>query len=101
MLAYALSKIALDGMTTALARDLAKSGVTVNNLAPGYFQTVRNPQLDREEIRQQAGAKIPLGRVGQPDDAAGAALLLCSPAGDYITGQTIYVDGGMSARGLW
>jgi NAD(P)-dependent dehydrogenase (short-subunit alcohol dehydrogenase family) len=101
MLAYALSKIALDGMTIALARDLAKSGVTVNNLAPGYFQTVRNPQLGSAENRQKAGAKIPVGRVGQPEDAAGAALLLCSPAGEYITGQTIYVDGGMSARGLW
>jgi NAD(P)-dependent dehydrogenase (short-subunit alcohol dehydrogenase family) len=101
MHAYALSKIALEGMTAALSRDLARDGVTVNNLAPGYFQTVRNPQLDSEQGRREAGSKIPVGRIGYPEDAAGAALLLCSDAGQYITGQTLYVDGGMSVRGLW
>ena len=98
MLAYAMSKVALESMTVALARDLAKDGVTVNNLAPGYFQTLRNPQLESDEERDRAGKWIPVGRVGQPQDVAGAALLLCSDAGQYITGQTIYVDGGMSIR---
>ena len=98
MLAYAMSKAALANMTLALARDFAGDGVTVNNLAPGYFHTVRNPQLDSAQERRKAGARIPLGRVGQPADAGGIALLLCSQAGQYITGQTIYVDGGISAR---
>ena len=98
MLVYAMGKAALENMTFALARDLAGDGVTVNNLAPGYFHTIRNPQLDSEEDRRRAGSRIPVGRVGEPRDAGGLALLLCSPAGEYITGQTIYVDGGISAR---
>jgi glucose 1-dehydrogenase len=98
MLAYAMSKAAMENMTLALARALAGDNVTVNNLAPGYFHTLRNPQLDTAQERRKAGSRIPLGRVGQPGDVAGVALLLCSEAGQYITGQTIYVDGGISAR---
>ena len=51
-----------------------------------------------QRCRRKAGAKIPAGRVGAPRDVAGAALLLCSPAGDYITGQTLFVDGGLSVQ---
>jgi len=98
MLAYAMSKAALENMTIALARDLAGDGVTVNNLAPGYFRTIRNPQLRSPKERRKAGLRIPAGRVGEPGDAGGIALLLCSDAGQYITGQTIYVDGGISVR---
>ena len=98
MLAYAMSKAALENMTIALARDLAGDGITVNNLAPGYFHTIRNPQLATAEQRRQAGERIPAGRVGEPPDAGGIALLLCSDAGGYITGQTIYIDGGISVR---
>jgi NAD(P)-dependent dehydrogenase (short-subunit alcohol dehydrogenase family) len=98
MLAYAMSKAALENMTIALARDFAADGVTVNNLAPGYFHTLRNPQLKTAAQRRAAGRRIPVGRVGLPEDAGGVALLLCSPAGRYITGQTIYVDGGLSVR---
>ena len=78
----------------ALARDLARAGVTVNNIAPGYFFTIRNPQLKSSAERRKAGQWIPIGRVGEPQDVGGVALLLCSRAGEYITGQTIYVDGG-------
>ena len=98
MLAYAMSKAALANMTTALARDLAPIGVTVNLLAPGYFNTIRNPKLRTAAGRRKAGARIPAGRVGEPRDVAGAALLLCSDAGGYITGQVLYVDGGLSAQ---
>jgi NAD(P)-dependent dehydrogenase (short-subunit alcohol dehydrogenase family) len=98
MLDYAMGKAALENMTFALARDLAKAGVTVNNIAPGYFLTIRNPQLKSAAERRKASEWIPVGRVGQPQDVAGVALLLCSPAGAYITGQTIYVDGGMAIR---
>jgi NAD(P)-dependent dehydrogenase (short-subunit alcohol dehydrogenase family) len=98
MLAYAMSKAALENMTIALARDLAGEGVTVNNLAPGYFRTIRNPQLHSPKERRKAGSHIPAGRVGEPGDAGGIALVLCSDAGQYITGQTIYIDGGMGIR---
>ena len=99
MLPYAMGKAALENMTIAMARDLAADGITVNLLAPGYFNTHRN----RDHLRTgadlaRAGKWVPAGRVGEPEDAAGAALLFCSEAGKYITGQTIYVDGGMSVR---
>ncbi len=86
MLAYAMGKAAMENMTLALARDLARHNITVNNLAPGYFQTLRNPQLNTAQERRKAGSRIPLGRVGQPGDVGGVALLLCSEAGQYITG---------------
>ena len=98
MLAYAMSKVALENMTIALARDLMPFGVTVNMIAPGYFNTLRNPKLHSSAGRRKAGAKIPAGRVGEPGDVAGAALMLCSPAADYITGQTLFVDGGLSVQ---
>ena len=91
-----MSKAALVNMTIALARDLAPAGVMVNMLAPGYFHTMRNPRLRTEAGRRKAGAKIPAGRVGEPRDVGGAALMLCSPAADYITGQVLYVDGGLT-----
>ena len=98
MLAYAMSKVALANMTIALARDLAPVGITVNMIAPGYFNTLRNPRLHSEAGRRDAGSRIPAGRVGEPRDVAGAALALCSPAGQYITGQVLYVDGGLSVK---
>ena len=100
MLPYSMSKAALVNMTKALARQLAGAGITVNLLAPGYFNTYRNReqfQSPEDEVERAKGA-VPAGRIGHPEDCGGVALLLCSPAGSYITGQTIYVDGGMSAR---
>jgi NAD(P)-dependent dehydrogenase (short-subunit alcohol dehydrogenase family) len=100
MLPYSMSKAALVHLTTALAKDLARDGITVNTIAPGYFNTYRNRnELGTEEQRRKAGERhIPAGRVGEPNDVAGAALLLCSDAGAYITGQTLYVDGGLTAH---
>ncbi len=99
MLAYSISKAALENMTRALAKDLAEHSITVNMLAPGYFNTWRNrAQFQSEEEVDKRGHHVPMKRVGLPSDCAGLALLLCSEAGNYITGQTIYVDGGMSAR---
>jgi gluconate 5-dehydrogenase len=99
MLAYSMSKAALDNMTRALARNLAKEGITVNAIAPGYFNTWRNREdfPNHEEVERR-GQWVPVGRVGLPEDCGGAALLLCSEAGSYITGQIVYVDGGMTAR---
>jgi gluconate 5-dehydrogenase len=99
MLAYAMSKSALESMTKALARDLARDGVTVNLLAPGYFDTIRNVDaLGDPQKRAAAGRRIAAGRVGEPQDCGGAALMLCSPAAEYITGQTLFVDGGLSVQ---
>jgi NAD(P)-dependent dehydrogenase (short-subunit alcohol dehydrogenase family) len=99
MLAYSISKAALENMTRALARDLAPHGITVNIISPGYFDTYRNrSQFPNEEEKKKRGEWLPMKRVGDPEDCGGIALLLCSDAGSYITGQTIYVDGGISVR---
>lgn len=99
MLPYSMSKAALENLTTGLARDLAAEGITVNLIAPGYFDTHRNRgDMDTPEKRARAGRFVPMGRVGMPEDCAGAAVLLASPAGSYITGQSIFVDGGLSVK---
>jgi NAD(P)-dependent dehydrogenase (short-subunit alcohol dehydrogenase family) len=97
MLVYASLKAAQTSMVRNLARQFAPRGVTVNNLAPGVIATDRNTErLAAAAYREQVLARIPAGRIGDPDDCAGAALLLCSEAGRYITGQSLLVDGGMS-----
>lgn len=95
MLVYAGAKAAQLNWVLNLARQLGPSGVTVNNLAPGAILTARN----RTQLQTDGEAYIsrtPLGRVGAPDDLVGAALLLCSDAGRYITGVNLFVDGGRS-----
>ena len=98
MLAYSLSKGGLEKLTIGLAHDLAKDNITVNQIAPGWIKnTVRNAGNfqtpgDADRIASQA---VPLGRIGEPEDLAGAVLLLCSDAGSYITGQNLFIDGAM------
>jgi len=97
MLVYAATKCAQTSMARNLARQLGPSGITVNNLAPGVIGTDRNiPRLADEDYKKFVLGKIPVGKIGKPEDCAATALLLCSDAGAYITGQNIYVDGGMS-----
>lgn len=97
MIVYAATKSAQENMVRNLARQLAPHGVTVNNLAPGVIDTDRNKErLTDPAYRTQVLAKIPAGFLGESEDCAGAALLLCSDAGRYITGQTLFVDGGLS-----
>ncbi len=99
MLPYSMSKAALENMTKGLSRPLGQDGITVNMIAPGYYNTWRNrDQFQTPEDFEKRSQWIPLKRIGEPEDCAGAALLLCSDAGSYITGQTLYVDGGMSVR---
>jgi gluconate 5-dehydrogenase len=96
---YSICKGALQTLTTALATDLVKDGITVNLIAPGWMRTHRNRHdLASDEDLVQKGKWVPIGRIGEAADCAGAAILLCSAAGEYITGQSIYIDGGMSVR---
>jgi len=93
---YAASKAALENLVRNLAKQVGADGVTVNNLCPGVFATDRNAEaLNNPVYAEQVRGKIPVRDFAQPEDAAGAALLLCSDAGRYITGVTLRVDGGM------
>lgn len=91
---YAASKAAMIGFSKALAKELASRNVQVNCVAPGYIETAMTGALN-EEQRKLILAKIPLERMGTPEDIANAVLFLVSPWADYITGQVITVDGGM------
>ena len=96
MFVYAGTKAAQRNWTLSLARQFGGQGVTINNLAPGAVLTARN----REQMATEGEAltqRIPAGRLGQPDDLVGAAMLLCSNAGRYINGINLSVDGGRSA----
>jgi glucose 1-dehydrogenase len=92
---YAALKAASVNLAKNLARQLAGDGITVNVLSPGAIATDRNATvLADAAYRARVEAQIPMGRVGEPDDCVGAALLLCSDAGRYITGIELFVDGG-------
>ena len=91
---YAASKAALLGFTKSVARELASRGITANALAPGFIETDMTASLN-EQLRAEVLKSIPLGRFGQPDDIALAAVFLAGPSGRYVTGQVLTVDGGM------
>jgi len=91
---YAASKAGLIGFTQSCAREFASRGITVNALAPGFIETDMTAGLN-EELRAEILKKIPLGRLGQAEDVAAAALYLAGPSGSYVTGQVLTVDGGM------
>jgi gluconate 5-dehydrogenase len=93
---YGASKSGLVGMTRALATEWAGRGIRVNGIGPGYFRTALTEVFYQDATWQNTLlAKIPLRRFGQLEDLGGAAVFLCSPAAAYITGQVLYVDGGM------
>jgi len=97
MIVYAASKAGQYNMVKNLARQLGDKGITINNLAPGVISTIRNRDvLSNDIVKNTIEKSIPLGYIGEPNDLASMALLLCSDAGRYITGADIYVDGGMS-----
>ena len=96
MFVYAATKAAQLNWARSLARQFGGQGVTVNNLAPGAIRTARN-RLQMETEAEALIQRIPAGRLGRPEDLAGAALLLCSDAGSYINGANLFVDGGRAA----
>ncbi len=92
---YGASKAAIDGYTRALARELGSRNITVNSIAPGFLRTEMNHALDDRQTRQIV-KRTPLGRLGNVEDVLGAIDLLVSPAGSFITGQVIVIDGGLT-----
>lgn len=99
MITYGMTKAAIDHLTRSMSRELAPDRITINSIAPGYFDTYRNRKdFPDESAKRERGKWVPMGRVGEPEDVVGAVLLLASGAGAYITGQTIYVDGGLQWR---
>lgn len=98
---YVASKGGLAAMSRALALDLGVHAIRVNNLAPGYVRTAMTAasHQDAERHAARAGRTI-LGRWGEPEDIAGAAIFLASDASSYVTGADLFVDGGWTAKGL-
>jgi 3-oxoacyl-[acyl-carrier protein] reductase len=93
---YSATKAALDGLTRSLARELGSRGIVVNSIAPGYLRTEMSHGLDEEQLNQIV-RRTPAGRLGEPADIARLVLFLTDPANDYITGQVIVADGGLTA----
>jgi len=83
-----------------LAMELARHGILVNAIAPGYVETDFNREFLKSDAGKKLAARIPLRRVAQADDLDGAMLLLASPAGAYITGAIIAVDGGHAVAAI-
>lgn len=97
--AYAAAKGGVAQLTKALANEWASRGINVNAIAPGYFRTNNTLALQQNETRnRQILERIPAGRWGEPNDLAGAAVFLCSPASDYLHGHVLVVDGGWMGR---
>jgi len=94
---YTAAKGGLAALTRALAAELGQHNVTCNAISPGFFATETNQALTLGDSGTQRARRVPLNRWGQPSEIAGAALLLASPAGSYINGHTLVVDGGISA----
>ena len=97
--AYAAAKGGVAQLTKALANEWAAKGINVNAIAPGYMATDNTEALRQDPERsRQILERIPAGRWGEPQDLAGAAVFLCSPASDYVHGEVLVVDGGWMAR---
>ena len=91
---YAASKAGVVGLTKTLAKELSSRGVTANVIAPGFIETQMTAELP-PQVKDAYFKRIPLGRLGRPEEIADLAVFLASPKADYITGEVIAVDGGI------
>jgi NAD(P)-dependent dehydrogenase (short-subunit alcohol dehydrogenase family) len=97
--AYIASKHGLLGLTRALALEWARDNVQVNALAPGFVETeMTRRDLEDDRVMRAVLRRTPAGRTAKPDEMVGAAIFLASPASDFMTGQTLYVDGGWTVQ---
>ncbi|KEC69384.1 UNVERIFIED_ORG: NAD(P)-dependent dehydrogenase (short-subunit alcohol dehydrogenase family) [Rhizobium esperanzae] len=97
--AYNTSKAAVHMMTKSLASEIAAENIRVNAIAPGYIETdLSRGGIDNPDWFPIWRSMTPMGRVGQPEEVAGAALFLCSAAASYITGEVLVIDGGYTTR---
>lgn len=97
---YCISKHGVVALTETLAAEWAARGVRVNAIAPGFFLTDLNRDTMKDERKDKALGRTPMGRLGETTELAGAAVYLSSPAASYVTGATIQVDGGFLAAGM-
>ena len=96
--AYNASKGALAALTRTMAAEWARHGVRVNAVAPGYVETEMTAEVQkRDKLKNWVEERTPMGRFGQPDEVAQPVVFLCSAAAAYVTGTTLYVDGGYTA----
>lgn len=95
-MAYNMSKAAIEHMSKTAAIELAEHKIRVNIIQPGWTDTPGERKFADEETLQSAGAKIPLGRLGTPEEMGRGILFLCDPNNDYLTGASLLIDGGIS-----
>ena len=99
---YSATKAAVDAVTRSLAQELGPRNIRVNSIDPGMVETegVRAAGIDSSDFRKQIEAQTPLGRIGQPEDIAPVAVFLASSDAGWITGETLYVSGGLRSVGV-
>ncbi|MFK7743628.1 MAG: SDR family NAD(P)-dependent oxidoreductase [Roseobacter sp.] len=96
---YGASKGGVEQMTRAMAEAWSGDGITANAVAPGFFRTeLTGPVFANPELAQRNADQTCIGRNGEPSDLDGPLMFFCSPASDYVTGQTLFVDGGFTAK---
>lgn len=92
---YCASKAAIIGMSKSIAMEVARRGITVNCISPGFIETSMTESLNSDQ-KENILAKIPMAKIGKPEDVANSAIFLASDNSEYITGQTIHVNGGIT-----